>query len=358
MNRPISYKDSGVDVGAGEHFVERIRAAAEKTRTRQVVGSIGGFGGLFAPKLSGYREPVLVSSADGVGTKLKLAFATGAHERVGGDLVRHCANDVAVMGAKPLFFLDYLASGKLDPETMVRLVEGMADACKEEGIALLGGETAEMPGFYAKGEYDVAGFIVGIADRHLIPDVKSVKEGDALVGLPSTGLHTNGYSLARKIVEESTRWGWGSHPKELDGMTVAEALLEPHRSYTREIGKLLGDAGVRVRGFAHITGGGIGGNLKRVLPSHLDAVVRPSSWTEPPIFDFLRRTGQVAEDELRSAFNLGVGLVAIVGDGPAAISKLERRKSVRVSTTGKRALPRATVIGEIVRGSGRVRWDS
>ncbi len=358
MNRPITYKDAGVDVAAGESFVERIRAAVERTRTPQVVGSIGGFGGLFAPKLSGYSDPVLVASADGVGTKLKIAFAAGAHERVGGDLVRHCANDIAVMGAKPLFFLDYLASGKLNPEAMAQLVEGMAAACKDEGMALLGGETAERPGLYAPGEYDVAGFIVGIADRRSIPDGAKIREGDALIALPSTGLHTNGYSLARKIVEESPRWGWGSRPKELGGGTLAESLLEPHRSYTREIAALLRDPGVGVRAFAHITGGGIGGNLKRVLPSNVDAIVRAGSWTEPPIFDFLRRTGKGPEDDLRSAMNLGVGLIAVVGNGGAAIAKLERRKAVRVAPSGKRALPRVYSIGEIVSGSGRVRWES
>ncbi len=356
MNRSVSYKDAGVDVSLGESFVERIRAAVERTHTPQVLGSIGGFGGLFAPKLAGLREPVLVASADGVGTKLKLAFLSGAHDRVGGDLVRHCANDIAVMGAKPLFFLDYLASGKLDPEAMAKLVEGMALACKEEGIALLGGETAEMPGFYAAGEYDVAGFIVGIADRRSIPDGSAIREGDALLGLPSAGLHTNGFSLARKIVEES-RWGWGSHPKELGGETVMEALLAPHLSYTRDIGKLLGDPAVKVRAFAHITGGGIGGNLKRVLGPKVDAIVRPKTWSEPPIFDFLRKTGHVSEDEMRSAFNLGVGLIAVVGDGAAALAKLERRKSVRVAVSGKQAPARLHLIGEIVRGSGLVRWE-
>lgn len=352
----MTYRDAGVDVTAGELFVERIRSAVEKTRTPQVLGGIGGFGGLFAPKLSGFREPVLVASADGVGTKLKLAFQTGAHDRVGGDLVRHCVNDIAVLGAKPLFFLDYIASGKLDPAAMAKLVEGMAGACKDEGVALLGGETAEMPGFYAANEYDVAGFIVGIVDKRAIPSGDAIREGDALIGLPSTGLHTNGYSLARKIVEGSSQWGYDSRPKELGGVTIAEALLEPHCSYTKEIGILLADQGVKVRGFAHITGGGIGGNLKRILPPHLDAVVNPKAWPEPSVFGFLRTAGRVPEEDLRSAMNLGIGLVAVVGDAKAAISRLERRKSVRVSVTGSRAKPRAFLIGEIVRGSGRVNF--
>lgn len=357
MSKSTTYRDAGVDIAAGEYFVERIRKACERTRTPQVIGSIGGFGGLFAPKLAGYREPVLVASADGIGTKLKLAFELDAHDKVGGDLVRHCANDIAVMGAKPLFFLDYLATSKLDAAALAKLVEGMAEACREEGIALLGGETAEMPGFYHEGEYDVAGFIVGIADRRGIPDAAMMREGDALVGLPSTGLHTNGYSLARKIIDDS-HVKLGSKPKELVEQTVGEALLAPHRSYTREIALLLGDPAIKVRGFAHITGGGIGGNLKRILPSGLDAVVRPGSWVEPPIFEFLRKSGNVPEEEMRAAFNLGMGLIAVVGDGAAAMAKIERRKSVRVTVAGKKATPRAFLLGQIVRGKGNVRWES
>lgn len=346
-----------MDIAAGEYFVERIRKACERTRTPQVIGSIGGFGGLFAPKLAGFREPVLVASADGIGTKLKLAFELDAHDKVGGDLVRHCANDIAVMGAKPLFFLDYLATSKLDAAALAKLVEGMAEACREEGIALLGGETAEMPGFYTPGEYDVAGFIVGIADRRAIPDITTMREGDALVGLPSTGLHTNGYSLARKIVDDS-RTKLAAKPKELDGQTLGDALLAPHRSYTREIALLLSDPAVKVRGFAHITGGGIGGNLKRILPPGLDAIVRPNSWVEPPVFGFLRQAGNVAEEEMRAAFNLGMGLIAVVGDGAAAMAKIERRKSVRVAVSGKKATPRAFLIGQVVRGGGKVRFES
>jgi len=357
VTKSTTYRDAGVDIAAGEYFVERIRKACERTRTPQVIGSIGGFGGLFAPKLAGYREPVLVASADGIGTKLKIAFEMDAHDKVGGDLVRHCANDIAVMGAKPLFFLDYLATSKLDAAALARLVEGMAEACREEGIALLGGETAEMPGFYTPGEYDVAGFIVGIADRRGIPDTATMREGDALVGLPSTGLHTNGYSLARKIIDDAQRLKLTSKPKELEGQSLGDVLLAPHRSYTREIALLLGDPAIKVRGFAHITGGGIGGNLKRILPPKLDAIVRQDSWVEPPIFDLLRQAGNVPEEEMRSAFNLGIGLVAVVGDGAAAMAKIERRKSVRVTVAGKKALPRAFLLGEITRGTGRVRWD-
>jgi len=357
VSKSTTYRDAGVDIAAGEYFVERIRKACERTRTPQVIGSIGGFGGLFAPKLAGFREPVLVASTDGIGTKLKLAFELDAHHRVGGDLVRHCANDIAVMGAKPLFFLDYLATSKLDGEVLAKLVEGMAEACREEGIALLGGETAEMPGFYTAGEYDVAGFIVGIADRRGIPDGSTMREGDALVGLPSTGLHTNGYSLARKIVQDSER-KLNSKPKELEGQTIGDALLAPHKSYTREIALLLGDPAIKVRGFAHITGGGIGGNLKRILPSGFDAVIHQDRWVEPPIFGLLRQAGNVPEEEMRAAFNLGIGLVAVVGDGAAAMVKIERRKSVRVAVSGKKATPRAFLLGEIVRGRGQVRWGN
>jgi phosphoribosylformylglycinamidine cyclo-ligase len=333
--KPISYKESGVDVAAGDAFVRRIRAAVDGTRTPGVLGGIGGFGGLFAADFPGMEEPVLVSSADGVGTKLRLAFATGAHARVGGDLVRHCVNDVSVLGARPLFFLDYLGTGRLEANVLAEVVSGMADACREEGVALLGGETAEMPGFYADGEYDAAGFLVGVVDRAKILDGSTIRVGDRLVAFPSTGLHTNGYSLARRIVEE-TRAALDSRPAELGGATVADALLAPHRSYAREIRALIADPAARVRGFAHITGGGISGNLARILPSNTDARIRSGSWPEPPVFGWLRRAGRVDEDEMRQAFNLGVGLIAVVG-GPTT-SELE--------------------IGEIVAGSGRVIWNA
>ncbi len=332
--RSLSYKDAGVDVEAGERFVDRIRAAVDATRSPQVLGAIGGFGGLFAPDLSGMSEPVLVASADGVGTKLKLAFATGAHASVGADLVRHCANDVAVLGARPLFFLDYLATGRLAPDVMAQLVEGMAAACRDEGIALLGGETAEMPGFYADGEYDCAGFLVGIADRKALLDGSRIRPGDRLVGLPSAGLHTNGYSLARRIVEETPELSLGSRPSALGGATVADALLAPHLSYTREMREMLGDPAVDAKGFAHITGGGIAGNLRRILPPDVDARVHPGTWPEPPVFDLLRKAGGVPEDDMRRAFNLGVGLVAVIGGGTS----------------------RGHAIGEIVPGSGQVHW--
>ena len=332
--RSLSYKDSGVDVEAGERFVDRIRSAVDATRSPRVLGAIGGFGGLFAPDLTGMAEPVLVASADGVGTKLKLAFVTGSHASVGADLVRHCANDVGVLGARPLFFLDYLATGRLAPDVMAQLVEGMAGACRDEGIALLGGETAEMPGFYADGEYDCAGFLVGIADRAALLDGSRITPGDTLIGLPSAGLHTNGYSLARRIVDETPALSLPARPDALGGVTVAEALLAPHLSYTKEIHALLADPAADVKGFAHITGGGIGGNLKRILPPSVDAEVHVGTWPEPPVFDLLRRAGGVAEDDMRRAFNLGVGLVAVLG-GTTALG-------VR--------------IGEVTGGSGHVVW--
>ena len=332
--KSLSYKESGVDVEAGERFVDRIRAAVDATRSPRVLGAVGGFGGLFAPDLSGMTEPVLVASADGVGTKLKLAFVTGSHASVGADLVRHCANDVGVLGARPLFFLDYLATGRLAPDVMAQLVEGMAGACRDEGIALLGGETAEMPGFYADGEYDCAGFLVGIADRKALLDGTRIGPGDTLIGLPSAGLHTNGYSLARRIVDETPELSLASRPAELGGTTVADALLAPHLSYTKEIRALLADPAADVKGFAHITGGGIGGNLKRILPPTVDARVHPDAWTEPPIFHLLRKAGGVPEHDMRSAFNLGVGMVAVLG--------------------GKTSL--GMRIGEIVGGSGTVIW--
>ena len=336
--KPILYKDAGVDVRADEEFVDRIRRAVDSTRTPRVLGAMGGFGGLYAPDLAGYEEPVLVSSADGVGTKLKLAFATGRHDSVGGDLVRHCANDIAVLGARPLYFLDYLATGRLAADVLTKLVEGMAAACAAEDMALLGGETAEMPGFYADGEYDCAGFIVGIVDRSAILDGSRIVPGDRLLGFPSTGLHTNGYSLARRIVDETSGLDLDSRPEELLGVSVGDALMAPHVSYGPEIRALLGDPAVDVKGFAHITGGGIGGNLPRIFPPGVEAVVDPGTWDEPPIFDFLRTRGAVPEDDMRSAFNLGVGLVAVVG--------------------GESAVGDGRPIGVIREGTGGVVWRS
>jgi phosphoribosylformylglycinamidine cyclo-ligase len=333
---PILYRDAGVDVEAGDSFVRRIRTAVEGTRTPRVLGSVGAFSGLFRADFGGMSDPVLVASTDGVGTKLKLAFATGAHDVVGGDLVRHCANDVCVMGAEPLFFLDYLATGRLEAEVLARVVEGMAEACREEGVALLGGETAEMPGFYAAGEYDVSGFLVGVVDRARILDGSAIRPGDRIAGFASSGLHTNGYSLARAIVDATPELALGQRPGPLAGASVAEALLAPHLSYTAEIRRLREDPGCVVRGLAHVTGGGIGGNLRRILPANVSARIRAGSWTEPPIFELLRRSGPVPEDDMRRTFNLGIGLVAVLSGASA----------------GAHGIP----IGEIVEGRGGVDW--
>ena len=277
----MDYKSSGVDIDAGTETVRRIKRLAQATFTPGVLSDIGSFGGLFRLDTAAWKEPVLVSSADGVGTKLKVAFMANQHRTIGADLVNHCVNDILVQGATPLFFLDYLATGRLSPDVAEQIVEGLARACKENGCALLGGETAEMPGFYSEGEYDVAGFIVGAVDRAKIVDGRAIVPGDVLIGLPSNGLHTNGYSLARKIVFDELKLKVDSHLPDL-GETVGEALLRTHRSYLTVIRPLL--AGGLIKGMAHITGGGITDNLPRVLPPGSSARVNRSSWRVPAIF--------------------------------------------------------------------------
>ena len=316
----VDYKQSGVSIDAGNETVRRIRALARKTYTPGVLSGVGSFGGLFALDRS-VADPVLVASADGVGTKLKLAFMAGVHDTIGVDLVNHCVNDVLVQGAEPLFFLDYLATGRLAPDVAEQIVTGMARACLDNGCALLGGETAEMPGFYADGEYDVAGFIVGVVSRHAVVDGRSIGVGDRLVALPSTGLHTNGYSLARAIVFDRLRLGIDAHVPEL-GETVREALLRPHRSYLHAIRPSLGTKAIK--GMAHITGGGITDNLPRVLPPGLGYSLDRGSWTIPPVFRWLQHAGDVAETEMFRAFNMGVGLILVVAASDAAgvVSKL------------------------------------
>jgi phosphoribosylformylglycinamidine cyclo-ligase len=305
----MDYKSSGVDIDAGNEVVRRIRGLARGTHTRGVLSDLGSFGGLFHLGASGYRDPVLVSSADGVGTKLRLAFMTGIHDTIGVDLVNHCVNDILVQGAQPLFFFDYLATGRLEPEVAVRIVEGLARGCRENGCALLGGETAEMPGFYADGEYDVAGFIVGGVERDRLIDGHGIVPGDVLIGVPSSGLHTNGYSLARSIVFDTLRLDTATHVPEL-GTTVGEALLVPHRSYLPLVRPLL-DAG-GIKGMAHITGGGITDNLPRVLPGGTDAVIRIGSWDVPPVFTWLQRGGAVPGEDMLRTFNMGIGLILAV----------------------------------------------
>ena len=304
----MDYKQSGVDIDAGNEVVRRIRSLAKGTFTPGVLSEIGSFGGLFSLSAAGMRDPVLVSSADGVGTKLRVAFMTGIHDTVGRDLVNHCVNDILVQGAIPLFFLDYLATGRLDPDVAVQIVEGLSIACRENGCALLGGETAEMPGFYADGEYDVAGFIVGAVDREHLIDGRTVRSGDVLIGLPSSGLHTNGYSLARRIAFDVAGLDVNDVVPEL-GTTLGDALLRPHRSYLPVIRPLLGKA--LVRGMAHITGGGITDNLPRVLPEGRGAVIDRKSWQVPALFQWLQRQGGVPDEDMRRTFNMGVGLILI-----------------------------------------------
>jgi phosphoribosylformylglycinamidine cyclo-ligase len=303
----MDYRAAGVDIDAGNEAVRRIKTLARSTYTPGVLSGVGSFGGLFALDPS-IESPVLVASADGVGTKLKIAFMTGVHRTIGADLVNHCVNDILVQGARPLFFLDYLATARLAPDVAEQIVDGMAEACRSNGCALLGGETAEMPGFYAAGEYDVAGFIVGVVSRTKIIDGRSIVAGDVLVALPSTGLHTNGYSLARRIVFDELRLTTESVVKEL-GETVGQALLRTHRSYLPVIEPVLDR--VWIKGMAHITGGGITENLPRILPEGRGFSLDRGSWAIPPLFAWLQRAGQLDDAEMFRAFNMGVGLIAV-----------------------------------------------
>jgi len=310
----LDYRQSGVDIDAGNEAVRRIKTLARGTYTPGVVSGVGSFGGLFALDPS-VPDPVLVASADGVGTKLKLAFMTGVHDTIGVDLVNHCVNDILVQGARPLFFLDYLATGRLSPHVAEQIVRGMAAACSANGCALLGGETAEMPGFYQPGEYDVAGFIVGLVSRSRIIDGRGIAAGDVLIALPSSGLHTNGYSLARRIVFDVLGLRADSHVPEL-GETVAEALMRPHRSYLPDIAPLL-DRG-SIKGMAHITGGGITENLPRILPEGRHFSLDRKSWTVPPLFTWLQRAGGIDDEEMFRALNMGVGLLIVASPSDAS----------------------------------------
>jgi len=303
----VDYRQSGVDIDAGNEVVRRIKQMARKTYTPGVLSGVGSFGGLFALDAS-VPEPVLVASADGVGTKLKVAFMTGVHNSIGVDLVNHCVNDILVQGARPLFFLDYLATGRLSPDVAEQIVAGVAQACVANGCALLGGETAEMPGFYSDGEYDVAGFIVGVVSRPKVIDGRNIQAGDVLIGLPSSGLHTNGYSLARRIVFDALGLTVDSPIAEL-GMTVGEALLQPHRTYLPVIGPVLEQGWIK--GMAHITGGGLTENLPRVMPEGRAPRIDRDSWTIPPLFTWLQTGGRVSDDEMLRAFNMGVGMVLV-----------------------------------------------
>ena len=316
-----TYREAGVDIEAGEETVRRIKPLVRSTFTPGVLADIGAFGGFFELPTEGYERPVLVSSVDGVGTKLKVAFRTGQHGTVGQDLVNHCVNDIAVCGAVPLFFLDYFSTGRLAPEVAAEVISGFAVACRENGCALIGGETAEMPDLYAEGEYDLAGCIVGVVEKDRILDGRRVAEGDVLLGLPSTGLHTNGYSLARKVL--FARFEAEDRPDELEGASVGEALLRVHRSYLPAI-RVLVEADL-VHGLAHITGGGIPGNTARIVPDGLHAAVDYGAWERPPLFSLIQRLGGVPEDDLRRTFNLGIGLVAAVAEADAGAAETALR---------------------------------
>lgn len=310
----VTYKQSGVDIAEGDRFVALIKPQVRKTFRPEVLADIGSFGSLFKLDASRYREPVLVSGTDGVGTKLKVAFMADKHDTVGVDLVAMCVNDILTCGAEPLFFLDYFATGRLRAEEAARVVEGMVRGCGEAGCALIGGETAEMPGFYREGEYDLAGFAVGVVEKEDIIDGSRIEAGDVVIGLASSGLHSNGYSLVRKVFFDAAKMDISARVPEL-GAALGEELLRPTRIYVKAFEALKGI--VPVKGMAHITGGGIPGNLPRVLPPGMRAEIREGSWPEQPVFGLIRRLGGVPEDDMRRTFNLGIGYIIITAEDSA-----------------------------------------
>ena len=311
MSKPISYSDAGVSIDNANLAVSKIRNFAKNTFNERTLTEIGSFGGMFAGAFPEMSEPILVASADGVGTKLKIAFDTNIHDTIGQDLVNHCVNDILVQGARPLFFLDYFATGKLSPDVTASVVEGISIACKENGCVLLGGETAEMPGFYKDGEYDLAGFIVGVVDKCKVIDGKSISAGDVVLGLPSKGLQTNGYSLARKLFFEVGGWQVNSFVEEL-GKTVGEALLEKHTSFLKPLENLL-DSG-KIKGLVHITGGGFSENIPRILPENVAVEIKRGTWDELPIFGLIQKLGNVADSEMFRTFNMGIGMIVICAE--------------------------------------------
>lgn len=341
--RTVTYADAGVNISRADRTKQRIKYLAQKTFTKSVLSEIGGFGGLFAIDKAKYQDPVLVSSADGVGTKLKVAFMMGMHHTVGADLVNHCVNDIVVQGATPLFFLDYLASGKLDPEVTEKIVTGIADACKQNGCALIGGETAEMPGFYPEGEYDLAGFIVGVVERDKILNGAKVQVGNILVGLPSNGLHTNGYSLARKLFFEVAGYKPDKYVNDIKDK-AGTALMKTHKSYWPVLRRVLEADGVLA--MAHITGGGITDNLPRVLPKGTGAVIEMGRWTIPPLFIHLQQLGKVPQEEMMRTFNMGIGMILVV---PA--DKYKKVESI-IERSGEKCL----IIGRVVKGDRKVMY--
>ena len=335
-----TYRDAGVDIDAGEELVRRIKSTVRSTFNRNVLADIGMFGAFYRASFGRMKDPVLVSSVDGVGTKLKVAFLANRHDTVGQDLVNHCVNDILVCGARPLFFLDYFATGKLDPAVGAQIVAGFAKACRENSCALIGGETAEMPDLYAAGEYDLAGTIVGVVDRSTIVHGRSIRPGDVLIGLPSTGLQTNGYSLARAVLLRSYRLD--SQVPEL-GASLADTLLKIHRSYFPVIHPLLSRS--KIRGMSHITGGGIEGNTRRILPPNTALQIDWGAWSRPPIFSLIQRIGAVPEEDMKKTFNLGIGLILVVrpSDADALVHTLRRKGE------------RPVMVGEVVRHRGPLR---
>jgi len=338
--KPLTYKDSGVDIDAGEKLVDRIKVYAKKTFDGNVLSGIGGFGaGYLLP--TGYKEPVLVSGTDGVGTKLKVAQMAGIHGTIGIDLVAMCVNDILTVGAKPLFFLDYFATGKLSLDVAESVIKGVAKGCEIAGCSLIGGETAEMPDFYPEGEYDLAGFVVGVVERSAYITGKEIEPGDVLVGLASSGIHSNGYSLVRKLFFEILNLKVDDYVEEL-GKRVYEVLLTPTRIYVKPVLSLIEE--VKVKGIAHITGGGIPGNLARILPKNVNAVVEKDSWKVPPVFTFIKEKGNVLEEEMFRTFNMGIGLILVVDkrDAERTVALLKEKGEVPY------------VIGEITEGEGKV----
>lgn len=320
----LTYKKAGVDIDEGDRFVGIIKPLVRKTFRPEVMADIGSFGALFKLDIRKCKEPILVSGTDGVGTKLKIAFMTGRHDTVGIDLVAMCVNDILTSGAEPLFFLDYFAIGKLKPEKAAEVIKGIANGCLEAGCSLVGGETAEMPGFYERGEYDLSGFAVGVVDKKKIIDGARIKDGDALIGIPSSGLHSNGYSLARKVLFDYKKMSFKKILPQL-GIPLGEELLKPTRIYVKAF-KVLREK-VDVRGIAHITGGGIPGNLPRIFPKGLGAVLFEGSWPEPAIFSVIRNAGNVPEEDMRRTFNMGVGLITVVSkeQGGIALAALKKK---------------------------------
>lgn len=341
MKQKLTYKSSGVDISAADQATDRIKKLAKSTFSSEVLKGIGSFGGFFSLKRGDFREPVLISSVDSVGTKLKVAFMMEKHDTVGQDIANHCVNDILVHGAKPLFFLDYIGIGKLVPDVIEQIVKGLSKACKQAGCALIGGETAELPEFYQKGEYDLVGCIVGVVEKKRIVDGSGICPGDQIIGLKSNGLHTNGYSLARNVFFKRGRLGVNSYLKELK-TTVGKELLKVHRCYAPSILPLLEK--FKIKGIAHITGGGIQGNLKRILPGNCDAEILADCWKVPPVFKVLQRLGNVESKEMFKVFNMGIGLVLVTSKEKT--NKVLRRLSSFEET--------AYQIGEIVPGKGRV----